>query len=253
MKKGISISLALLSGLAFMGFTSTQQVLAKGTTKLSVNIPDGQSAQYSSGEDDSVTIKVDNGTFTFSGKTNPNAKVTIERQDNFDDYKTTADSNGNFSKKVKFSNKSKKKEFSVTAKSKDKDDSDDLYFTLINNNVSNSSSNKKSKSSSKTSKSELAKTKVKNTCDALNEEMSKHSELDGFSMKPSGDQFKVTVPSSATGLSDNEQKSLYKSVVDLIYSYDNGTNEGAYVEFDGSDGIPIAHYSYISNKIKLDE
>lgn len=252
MKKGISISLALLSGLAFMGFTSTQQVLAKGTTKLSVNIPDGQSAQYSSGEDDSITINVKDGSFTFSGKTNPNAKVTIERQDDFDDYKTTADSNGNFSKKVKFSSKSKKKEFSVTAKSKGKDESDDLYFTLINQNVSKSSSSNKS-SSSKTSKYELTKTKVKNSCDALNSEMAKHSELDGFSMKPSGDQFKVTVPSSATGLSDDEQKSLYKSVVDLIYSYDNGTNEGSYVEFDGSDGMPIAHYSYISNKIKLDE
>ena len=83
--------------------------------------------------------------------------------------------------------------------------------------------------------------------------MSNHSELDGFSMKPDGDQFKVTVPNTATALSDNEQKSLYKSIVDLIYSYDNGTNEGAYVEFDGNDGMPVAHYSYISGKIKLDE
>lgn len=133
-----------------------------------------------------------------------------------------------------------------------------------NNNASNSDAVNSSKGSSSSSSDddeassekesdEVAKARVKNTCDALNEEMAKHSELDGFSMKPSGDQFKVTVPSSATGLSDNEQKSLYKSVVDLIYSYDNGTNQGAYVEFDGQDGMPVAHYSYISDKIKLDE
>lgn len=133
-----------------------------------------------------------------------------------------------------------------------------------NNNASNSDAVNSSKGSSSSSSDddeassekesdEVAKARVKNTCDALNEEMAKHSELDGFSMKPSGDQFKVTVPDTATALSDNEQKSLYKSIVDLIYSYDNGTNEGAYVEFDGNDGMPVAHYSYISGKIKLDE
>lgn len=133
-----------------------------------------------------------------------------------------------------------------------------------NNNASNSDAVNSSKGSSSSSSDddeassekesdEVAKARVKNTCDALNEEMAKHSELDGFSMKPSGDQFKVTVPNTATALSDNEQKSLYKSIVDLIYSYDNGTNEGAYVEFDGNDGMPVAHYSYISGKIKLDE
>lgn len=133
-----------------------------------------------------------------------------------------------------------------------------------NNNASNSDAVNLSKESSSSSSDddeassekesdEVAKARVKNTCDALNEEMAKHSELDGFSMKPSGDQFKVTVPNIATALSDNEQKSLYKSIVDLIYSYDNGTNEGSYVEFDGSDGMPVAHYSYISGKIKLDE
>lgn len=115
-----------------------------------------------------------------------------------------------------------------------------------------SSSSKGNNSSDEKESDEVAKARVKNTCDALNSEMSKHSELDGFSMKPSGDQFKVTVPSSATALSDNEQKSLYKSVVDLIYSYDNGTNQGSYVEFDGDDGMPVAHYSYIGDKIKLD-
>ena len=116
-----------------------------------------------------------------------------------------------------------------------------------------SSSSKADNSSDEKESDEVAKARVQNTCDALNSAMSKHSELDGFSMKPSGDQFKVTVPSSTTALSDNEQKSLYKSVVDLIYSYDNGTNQGSYVEFDGDDGMPVAHYSYIGDKIKLDE
>lgn len=118
---------------------------------------------------------------------------------------------------------------------------------------SKTSSSSEDDSSDEKESDKVSKARVKNTCDALNEEMSKHSELDGFSMKPDGDQFKVTVPNTATALSDNEQKSLYKSIVDLIYSYDNGTNEGAYVEFDGNDGMPVAHYSYISGKIKLDE
>lgn len=133
-----------------------------------------------------------------------------------------------------------------------------------NNNASNSDAVNSSKGSSSSSSDddeassekesdEVAKARVKNTCDALNEEMAKHSELDGFSMKPSGDQFKVTVPDTATALSDNEQKTLYKSIVDLIYKQGNGSNEGSYVEFDAQDGSPVAHYSYISDKIKLDE
>ena len=115
-----------------------------------------------------------------------------------------------------------------------------------------SSSSKDDDSSDEKESDEVAKARVKNTCDALNEEMAKHSELDGFSMKPSGDQFKVTVPDTATALSDNEQKTLYKSIVDLIYKQGNGSNEGSYVEFDAQDGSPVAHYSYISDKIKLD-
>lgn len=118
---------------------------------------------------------------------------------------------------------------------------------------SKSNSSTENDSSSEKENDEVVKARVKNTCDALNDQMSQHSELDGFSMKPNGDQFKVTVPSSVTALSDNEQKSLYKSIVDLVYKYDNGTNQGSYVEFDGEDGMPVAHYSYISDGIKLDK
>lgn len=119
---------------------------------------------------------------------------------------------------------------------------------------SNSSSASESKDASSGKESDqIAKARVKNTCDALNDQISQHSELDGFSINPSGDQFKVTVPASVTAMTDNEQKTLYKNIVDLIYKYDNGTNQGSYVEFDGEDGSPVAHYSYISDKIKLDE
>ena len=127
------------------------------------------------------------------------------------------------------------------------------HVTSTSKKSSSSSSKSNSKSENDKESREVVKARVKNTCDALNEEMSKHSELEGFSMKPSGDQFKVTVPSSTTSLSNNDQKSIYKSVVDLIYSYDNGTNQGSYVEFDGDDGMPVAHYSYVSDSVKLDK
>lgn len=99
------------------------------------------------------------------------------------------------------------------------------------------------------------KLKVKNTCKTLNDEMSQHSELQGFKLKPStgsGDQFVAVVPDSVTGMSDNEQESVYRSLVKLIYSYDNGTNEGTQVEFEDSTGTPIARSSYTGDgEVKL--
>lgn len=101
----------------------------------------------------------------------------------------------------------------------------------------------------------VTKARVKNTCNALNEEMSQHEELQGFKLKPStgsGDQFVAVVPDSVTGMSDNEQESVYRSLVKLIYSYDNGTNEGTQVEFEDSTGTPIARSSYTGDgEVKL--
>lgn len=131
--------------------------------------------------------------------------------------------------------------------------SEDDSSSQSSSNSNSSSKVEKSSSDSDSESSEVAKARVKNTCTALNQQMSQKSELDGFSMKPSDDQFIVTVPSTATSLSNNEQKSVYKSIVNLIYQYDNGTNQGSYVEFDDDSGTPVAHYSIMSDKIKLDE
>lgn len=120
-----------------------------------------------------------------------------------------------------------------------------------------SSSDAKSEQASKKKDSEsekVEKEKVKNTCDAINQQIAQHEELDGFKLKPAGDgtQFTVEVPATATALSDNEQKSVYQSMLKLIYSYDNGTNEGTMVEFQDQMGNMVARSSYLGDgSIKL--
>lgn len=103
----------------------------------------------------------------------------------------------------------------------------------------------------------VSKLKVKNTCNALNDEMSQHSELQGFKLKPSsgeGDQFVAEVPDTVTAMSDNEQEAVYRSLVKLIYSYDNGTNDGTLVEFENSNGTPVARSTYTGDgDVKLEK
>lgn len=121
--------------------------------------------------------------------------------------------------------------------------------------ISKAQSKKDDKSISDDEK--VDKLKVKNTCNALNEEMSQHQELQGFKLKPStggGDSFIAEVPDTVTAMSDNEQQSVYRSLVKLIYSYDNGTNEGTLVEFEDSTGTPVARSSYTgSGEVKLEK
>lgn len=113
----------------------------------------------------------------------------------------------------------------------------------------------KKDSESEKEDTKVSKARVKNTCNALNEEMLQHEELQGFKLKPSngaGDQFVAIVPDSVTGMSDNEQESVYRSLVKLIYSYDNGTNEGTQIEFEDQTGTPVARSSYTgSGEVKL--
>lgn len=113
----------------------------------------------------------------------------------------------------------------------------------------------KKDSESEKEDTKVTKARVKNTCNALNEEMSQYEELQGFKLKPSngaGNQFVAIVPDSVTGMSDNEQESAYRSLVKLIYSYDNDTNEGAQIEFEDQTGTPVARSSYTgSGEVKL--
>lgn len=110
----------------------------------------------------------------------------------------------------------------------------------------------KKEDSSMSQDEKVDKLKVKNTCNAINQQIDQHQELAGFKLKPAGDQFTVVVPPTATSLSDNEQKSVYQSMLKLIYDYDNGTNDGTFVEFQDQMGNPIARSSYTgSGEVKL--
>lgn len=115
----------------------------------------------------------------------------------------------------------------------------------------------KKEDSSMSQDEKVDKLKVKNTCKALNDEMSQHSELQGFKLKPSsgeGDQFVAEVPDTVTAMSDNEQEAVYRSLVKLIYSYDNGTNDGTLVEFENSNGTPVARSTYTGDgDVKLEK
>lgn len=115
----------------------------------------------------------------------------------------------------------------------------------------------KKEDSSMSQDEKVDKLKVKNTCKTLNGEMSQHSELQGFKLKPSsgaGDQFVAEVPDTVTAMSDNEQEAVYRSLVKLIYSYDNGTNDGTLVEFENSNGTPVARSTYTGDgDVKLEK
>lgn len=112
---------------------------------------------------------------------------------------------------------------------------------------SSSQSSSQSSSSKKSSEDEqVAKAKVKNTCDALNQQISQKQELQGFKLSPSddgGDQFTVTVPDSVVAMSKDEQKQIYTSVIRLIWGYDNGTNDGTFVQFQDQGGTPVGRSS----------
>ena len=106
-----------------------------------------------------------------------------------------------------------------------------------------SSSSSSSSSDSESSKVESAK--LKNTANGLNKQISQHQELNGFQIKAdnSNDQFIVNVPNNVTAMSKSEQQGVYSSVVKLIRSYDNGTNEGTYIEFHDQQGNVVGHSS----------
>ena len=71
---------------------------------------------------------------------------------------------------------------------------------------------------------------------------------------PISDQFVAEVPDAVTSMSDNEQENVYRSLVKLIYSYDNGTNEGTLVEFENSNGTPVARSTYTGDgNVKLEK
>lgn len=152
-KKICILSLGTLAGLGLL-FGSNQTVLAKGDTKLSVKIPNDKNATALTDTDNSISIDSnDDGTFTISGVTSPNSKVTIERESDLKDYTIKAGQDGSFTKDITVSKHSKTAKYDVSAKEKGKDDSSPITFKVNNKayqakqeNSSNSSVSESKKS-----------------------------------------------------------------------------------------------------------
>lgn len=140
MKKLPKIIIGIAASLCLWAIPTAQPVEAS-QTPLTVNIPDGKQAEISN-----KAIKInleDDGTVTFEGKTEANAEVTIaKRGGNNRHYKVDADENGNFSKTLRLSTKTKKCNFDITAE--DDDDSkstNKAYVKPVVESESSSSSN----------------------------------------------------------------------------------------------------------------
>lgn len=129
MKKLPKIIIGIAAILCLWAIPTAQPVEAS-QTPLTVNIPDGKQAQISN-----KAIKInseDDGTVTFEGKTEANAEVTIaKRGGNNRHYKVEADNNGNFSKTLKLSSKTKKCNFDITS-ADDDSKSTKTTFTVTN-------------------------------------------------------------------------------------------------------------------------
>ncbi|MBC8744635.1 hypothetical protein H5W18_08585 [Lactobacillus sp. Marseille-P7033] len=130
MKNLSKIIIGIAASLCLWAIPTAQPVKASQTS-LTVNIPDGKQAQISN-----KAIKLnseDDGTVTFEGKTEANAEVTIaKRGGNNRHYKVEADENGNFSKTLKLSTKTKKCNFDITFEDDYDSKSAKTTFTVTN-------------------------------------------------------------------------------------------------------------------------
>ena len=81
----------------------------------------------------------------------------------------------------------------------------------------------------------------------LTSQMSNDSTLNGFKIDYKDDgQFFVTVPNSVAAMTDNEQKEVYGSVINLLESH----NANAPVSFYDQNGNPVARMT-LSGGVKL--
>ncbi|MBB1124427.1 Ig-like domain-containing protein [Limosilactobacillus albertensis] len=130
MKNLSKIIIGIAASLCLWAIPTAQPVEAS-QTPLTVNIPDGKQAQISN-----KAIKLnseDDGAVTFEGKTEANAEVTIaKRGGNNRHYKVKADENGNFSKTLKLSTKTKKCNFDITSEDDYDSRSAKTTFTVTN-------------------------------------------------------------------------------------------------------------------------
>lgn len=130
MKNLSKIIIGIAASLCLWVIPTTQPVEAS-QTPLTVNIPDGKQAKITN-----KAIKLnseDDGTVTFEGKTEANAEVTIaKRGGNNRHYKVEADEDGNFSKTLKLSTKTKKCNFDITSEDDYDSKSTKTTFTVTN-------------------------------------------------------------------------------------------------------------------------
>ena len=130
MKKLSKIIIGIAASLC-LWIAPTVHPVEASQTPLTVNIPDGKQAQIS---DKIIKINSeDDGTVTFEGKAKANAKIIITKHGGNNHYYNVAtDENGNFSKALKLSSKTKKCNFTVIAKDNYDNKSPKATFVVTN-------------------------------------------------------------------------------------------------------------------------
>ena len=121
-----------------------------------------------------------------------------------------------------------------------------------NNSIkSNSSSFSKSANEDSSEMHDVSHTRGKNISNNLNSQISQHPELTGFSVNynENTEAYEVTVPSEVTASTDNEQKTLYNTIVGAITKSD----PDARIEFYNPQHMEVAHTGIFTGNIKLDE
>lgn len=80
----------------------------------------------------------------------------------------------------------------------------------------------------------------------LTSQMASDSTLNGFKIAYKDGQFEVTVPTEVAAMTDNEQKEVYGSVIELLESH----HANAPVSFYNQNGNPVARMT-LSGGVKL--
>lgn len=215
MNKAYKLGMGVMAGVTLL-LGTTQQILAKGDTSLSVKIPDGKNATALTDTDNSISVDSnDDGTFTVSGNASPNSKITIERESDLKDYTLTTGDDGNFAKNITVSKHSKSVKYDVSAKAKGKDDSAPVIFK-----VKNKAYQPKQKSSSSSSSSSSA------SGNSSDYPATTYDDLNNNSKKLLNQNLSIT----GTVLKLHKDDGSYV----LIVSMDNNSNENVMVAVDGS-------------------
>ena len=215
MNKAYKLGMGVMAGVTLL-LGTTQPILAKGDTSLSVKIPDGKNATALTDTDNSISADSnDDGTFTVSGNASPNSKITIERESDLKDYTLTTGDDGNFTKNITVSKHSKSAKYDISAKAKGKDESAPVIFK-----IKNKAYQPKQKSSSSSSSSSSA------SDNSSDYPATTYDDLNNNSKKLLNQNLSITGTVSKLHKDDGSYV--------LIVSMDNNSNENVMVAVDGS-------------------